>query len=226
MSLEKNGIIVNGGKDRPSEPTHWHKTNTKSSKWHWKQNPAPVPANHELPMTFHHVIGWQRIWQMWNHLVVKDRWDVIREWAHLMQIDGAAVDAMQKGTLDDVDPVVEKICWSPWNMVEGPRGSYREDDPSKDNKDIDYFQFGGSHTARTRMSDLLALFNAMTVALRAVPNADPAFDQLRKMLHDLRHLRNKEMIRFEESMWEVVKPGKYDKFGNAERHTTWRKATK
>lgn len=225
MAMQKDGQIVNGGKDRPSEPKGWHRTNTKSSRWHWKANPQPVPSNHEVPMTFHHVIGWQRIWQMWNHLIIKNRWDVISEWAYLLQIDQEDVDAMQTVSLGDVDPVVEKVCWSAWNMVEGPNGSNRTDDPNLTRQDLDFFTFGGSSSARSRITELRALFSAMTVALKADANEDRAFDDLRKLFRSFRHLRNRDIVQFDESMWEMVTPGKYDRFGNAERHTTWRKAT-
>jgi hypothetical protein len=150
---------------------------------------------------------------------------VIGEWAYLMGIDQDDVDAMQRGNLPEVDPVVEKVCWSAWNMVEGPAGSNRTDEPNLTKQDLDFFTFGGSGSARSRVIELRALFHAMTVALRADANEDRPFDDLRKLLKANRHLRNGQIVKFDESMWEMVTPGKYDKFGNAERHTTWRKAT-
>jgi hypothetical protein len=226
MAMKKDGVIIEAGKTRPGEPETWSRTSTKTAKWRWATSPEPAPPNHEVPMTFHHVIGWQRLWQMWNHLIAHERWDVITAWAYLLQISDTDIAAMKGGTLADSDDAYQKVCWAKWNMVEGPRGENRTDDPSKTKDDLDFFKYGGSHAARTRLLELSGLFSATTVALQATTKDDPGIKTLGKLFADLKHLRGKEIVAFDESMWEVVKVGKYNEFGIAERHTTWCKRTR
>ncbi len=223
MSLQANGVILNGGQDRPGEPESWSKSSTKGPKWHWNAFPPPVPSNHQLPLTFHHTIGWQMIWKCWNHLVSNNLWETIAPWAYLLGVTDAEIKGMKGNNLPNRDDVCEEICWSKWNMVEGP--SHRSDDPSKSKDDLDLFTVGASNNVRSRMQQLSSLFTMMkALLLVAKPTAKDAAN-LKRQLEMMRSLKNSDIAWFSEDMWELVDAGKYDQYGNVvnDKHAVWKK---
>jgi hypothetical protein len=111
-------------------------------------------------------------------------------------------------------------------MVEGP--SHRSDDPSKTKDDLDLFLVGASSNVRSRMQQLSMLFSTMRTFLTVgKPTAKDA-SALKRQFELIRPLKNSEIARFSESMWELVEAGKYDQFGLVvgAKHAMWKKKSK
>jgi hypothetical protein len=206
-------------------------TNTKNNRKIWSTD-RPVDILYEVPMDWHHMIPWNVLRNSWSALATSKRWEVLEVWIGLIAVENAAqrLSEMKAGNLDNgevQDDITERICWAPWNLVEGPNNTNRTDDPGGDGFDA----FSGSkfsNNVRSRSQILNQIYTQ--VKGWAYNEATLSADQCKSLVKSLGSLsRNTPIVMFQDSAsaWEVVDPGKIDKYGLATppsgRHPTWRK---
>ena len=83
--VNSDGTINGAGDNRPGEPEDWEKTDTSDRRF--KCASRPLPANVKIPMTFHHIMPWSRIWNGWNAVVASRSWDALSAWCYIMRVD-------------------------------------------------------------------------------------------------------------------------------------------
>lgn len=229
--LRNDGTI--DGAARPGEPDDWSKTTTKKP-FKWPGTP-PVAPNVQIPMTFHHIMPWNRIWRYWNVFVNAQEWDVLRAWSYLLGLDdvidiyvellgpsGAGLNA-GIGPLSK-DDFETKLCWSTWNLVEGPgvrtKGRGALEDPGE-YLDLHYKV---SRKLAHRQNMITALDGYMANCERAAAAAAVAVPPGRipassirvviKQLADMRSMRNEALTKFDPHMWRPAKIGSIDSAQN------------
>lgn len=103
------------------------------------------PRGYEIPMAWHHMVPWPILRDGWSAIAILNRWDVVRAWLESLEVPETSitqcVEGMSSQTYRDDDDLSEKVCWAKWNLVEGPKGDVRSDDP-KDGNALDRFDYG------------------------------------------------------------------------------------
>jgi hypothetical protein len=229
-------------------PPHWHRwtpTDTSSPRWVWKADPPPVPGNHRVALDLHHILPWETIRNAWNVLVDNRAWNALGAWGGLVHLEGA-IDGLRREMIDHGrvrlesnwassargqlpeagdDPIMTKddfqrrLCWSPWNLVEGPR--FRVDDPGNQLDNFDPLEISRVFTIREINGD----FRAAIAAAQHGPLGKDRLTATARILKNARPiLRNAQLAPFKESWWRLVAPGQYAQGGRATRDATWRKA--
>jgi hypothetical protein len=245
-----DGTINGAGNNRPGEPEDWEKTDTSDRRFKWASR--PLPANVKIPMTFHHIMPWSRIWNGWNAVVESRSWDALSAWCYIMRVDvsdqiiarlkadpeqGMSAPLAGPETADDL---LTKICWSGWNMVEGPshrtKGRGELEDPG-DSLDLHYQV---SWKLAQRQYSIVTLDGLLQDCCRvaAIPTGErdaedkSAFKSLVRHLKQMRFVRNQALYRFDPSMWKpalvgsvdssgtLVSEARYDAHGQASRKQT------
>ncbi len=231
--MEQDGSISGEGRNRPGEPQDWEKTDTTKLKW----KDRPVPSNVKVDMTYHHIMPWGHIWKFWNVFLDLQAWDVFREWAYLLRIEEGIEDFITRASPDgggvaagvggkSRDDVEMNICWSPWNLVEGPthrtKGKGTLEDPGED---LDLHR-KVSGNLRKRQHDISTLDGLMANCQRSVAALPRPWtkaqhqalmkdtDPIVRQLHRMRYGRNQALTQFDPRMWRLAKPNTTDSSGN------------
>jgi hypothetical protein len=185
-------------------------------------------------MTFHHIMPWTRIWNGWNAVVRSRSWDALKAWCYIMRVDVSdqIIERLKAdpshGMRDPLagpetaDDILTKICWSGWNMVEGPshptKGLGRIEDPG-DALDLHYRV---SWKLSQRQYDIATLDGLLQNCCRvaATPRNErngedqSAFKSLSRHLQQMRFFRNQSLYRFDPNMWQPALVGSVDSAGN------------
>lgn len=130
-----------------------------------KRESPPKSWKRTIPdqTTFHHNIAWERLGILWNCLVDQKRWKSLALFTVLLgQKDTEAVKFVEGLSRGDMDAdqrtdIGNHLLWSGWNIVEGPLGSDRLDDPGSR---FDAFVNGLPLGTETRFSNI-RIFNAV-----------------------------------------------------------------
>lgn len=225
MILADGTITATARPNFPWTDTH---TATRDNDKLWKVD-RPIPLNYNIPMAWHHMIPWRYLRDGWSALATSQRWKVLAAWIDTWNLDIATdtlIAAMQTGTLGTPNnaTMYDKLCWNQLNLVEGPNGDCRTDDPGSDKFDV----FEGkamSTNLRNRSQTLKSIF---TVIKPWAPTFAGVTDKdAKSLIQDFAKLRtynNTPISMFDPKLWVLQVDGKYDAFGNASRHPTWKKA--
>ncbi|MFD1951486.1 hypothetical protein ACFSGX_11995 [Sphingomonas arantia] len=146
------------------------------------------------------------------------------------------VAQMRAGRLLTRDEVHSRLTWQGWNIVEGPGGEFRSDDPD-DNYDGWSTIKGVSANQRKRLQSVNSLYSVMSRLARNTKKTDGSFETPIISVSEARaleivflaemSLRGGRPISYTENMWEVVRAGKVMKhFPNRwEVEPIWKKAS-
>jgi len=115
VALGRNGVLTNT--ERGAEPVLWHHT-------------TMTPT---VTFTWHHTIPWNCLAAFWNGLVAGKHWTAVELFLRLVSADKPhdIMDQIKSGALMDRDRLHTQLTWQGWNIVEGPGGDFREDDPGE-----------------------------------------------------------------------------------------------
>jgi hypothetical protein len=135
-------------------------------------------SSKDMNLTRHHVIPHTLLISAWEHAVTKQHRTVIDAftvWAG--KTPSTDLPASFTATTPDPQLVLRRVAWNPFNIVYGPLGEHRVDDPGSD---FDHFEFrvltpanpGGSATAQQLKDEALARadFNRHFGMLRRIYN--------------------------------------------------------
>lgn len=213
---------------RPAFPWGTAHTDSKNNRKLWKTG-RPVPLNYEIPMAWHHIIAWRYLRDGWSALATSQQWDAIFAWADCWKLDydtGGLVDLMQAGALGAPhnSDMFDMLCWAEFNLVEGPSETNRTDDPGSEA--LDPFEgLKAPSNVRNRTQTLKSIF---TIIKPWAANKDDVSDKdAKNLIQDFKKLRTSSrspISMFDPKLWELVAEGRHDKYGNASRHPTWKKA--
>ncbi|GAB2923623.1 hypothetical protein GCM10027093_73680 [Paraburkholderia jirisanensis] len=136
-----------------------------------------LPRN-DMNLTRHHVIPHMLLIEVWEHAVAKQHRtviDALTVWAG--KSPSTDLPASFTATTPDPQAVLRRVAWNPFNIVYGPLGEHRVDDPGSD---FDHFEFRvltpanptGSATAQQLKDEALARadFNRHFGTLRRIYN--------------------------------------------------------
>jgi hypothetical protein len=213
---------------RPASPGGH--TSTRNNMRLWRGDWRPVPLNYDVPMDWHHIIPWNTLRDGWSALCGSGRWEVIAEWLNLMDVaDGRTrISEMRNNALamPHTQDMHTRLCWSKWNLVEGPTNGNRTDDPGGD--DVDSFSgLKTSNGLRDRSQMLSLIFHVMRNWDSTLTNLTQADTRaLLSYFVRLRPYKRTPIHLFDDKTWVLVDAGKIDRFGLAihNKHPTWRKA--
>ncbi|HEY4352182.1 MAG TPA: hypothetical protein VGN31_13210 [Paraburkholderia sp.] len=200
MALNSNGIISGSG--RSSEPEGWkHKVMTPTVQFTW-----------------HHTIPLDDLTRVWNGLINGEHWGVVDEYLQIIGFRAVqnTIDELKAGTFQDRDELHTAIQWPSWNIVEGPGGEFREDDPGNGFERWTVPP-GISNNQREMLNAVGAIYLRVTPIARAGRPEDTAIDavQARALRDELSNykkvLRGKGPIEWNEAMWESTREGRKDK---------------
>lgn len=101
----------------------------------------------QIPLALHHITDWEKLRGVWNRMVTDKHWATICAWLYAVGFDihnifyetkEAQTPALITRTLmagspiddsvADADEIHQRITWSTWNLVEGPKEDTRTDD--------------------------------------------------------------------------------------------------
>ena len=225
--MNENGTF-NLNEARPAFP--WlvvAHTESKNNTKLWKVD-RPVPLNYSIPMDWHHMMPWNAIRDSWSALAISGRWDVLKIWLGLLAANDpeTRLGEMRGGNLpaNERDDLSAKLCWAKWNLVEGPNNTNRTDDPGGEGFDK-FTTLKFSNNVRARCQTVHSIYEM--VRNWAVNKNDVSDQQAKSLVNfftTLRSYKNSPIAMFEPTAWTIVQAGKYDNFGNASRHPTWKKA--
>ena len=134
------GKFVGSMSDRADKPYHKSKVNRDYCQQF-------SPSGEKIPMAVHHITDWARLRDTWNRMVTDGHWGTISCWLYAVGFDVNNIyyetDAPQSPALiartlqsgeeidekvADADEIHERVTWSTWNLVEGPKENTRTDD--------------------------------------------------------------------------------------------------
>lgn len=148
MRITRKVKIADAGV-RPGRPGNWkHTVTDRTINRAWKWVEQPVPDDYNILMKFNHVIPWSTLWYCWNRLASFKRWEILVDWAYMVNLEEKYKRQLSKGTLDDDKTVKQKLCWPAWNIVEGPLKRYQEIDYDKE------YKFDGFWVTKEKKMDL------------------------------------------------------------------------
>ncbi len=185
------------GNERPNTPIEWQH--------------ARVPLN----LAWHHVIPYPLLRDVWNVLVETGRisqlaearlalrqylmlcgqnWQVADGW-----IDQLRAQAMERW---QCDALATAAVWHAWNIVEGPDGRLRTDDPG--DHYMDRYTHGITLREFERMNAMEFLFGALVMFRNSGVNPPPAaLSALREAIMLVRQvLACEQPILYRPDMWE------------------------
>lgn len=224
--MNASGLIVGGG--RPDFPWNLEHTKTAGNLQLWPTN-RPLPTLYNVDMAWHHMIPWEALSKGWNGLVNGGRWDVLEAWLRLAGDTDARthVQAMKQGQLSPEvsDNLEERLCWARWNLVEGPEGKYRTDDPGSDDMDL-FASINVSSKLRNRCYQLQPIYNRVRPWNPGVPASASDAALLLGDFQKLQGSSNTEIPMFDPKVWTIVEKGEFNRFGQVvgDNHPKWAKA--
>ncbi|MFC0396986.1 hypothetical protein [Paraburkholderia rhizosphaerae] len=202
MALQANGIISGAG--RASEPEGWKHAEVK-------------PA---IQFTWHHTIPLDDLTRLWNGLINGGHWNAVDEYLQIIGFSSVqtTINELKAGKFQARrDELHTAIQWPGWNIVEGPGGAYREDDPGNGVESW-YVPPGGSNGQRTILNRVK---NAICPLIEKIPRTvrpeDTAIDAetAKRLAAELKNqrpsLRGKGPIEWNPDMWEQTREGRKDK---------------
>jgi hypothetical protein len=103
-------------------------------------------ADVKIPLAVHHVVDWALLRDVWNRMVEDKHYATICAWLYAVGFDvnnvfyetqkaqtpALIVQTMMRGAdigeVADPDEIHQRVTWSTWNLVQGPKESTRTDD--------------------------------------------------------------------------------------------------
>ncbi|MCC6426068.1 MAG: hypothetical protein IT435_04535 [Phycisphaerales bacterium] len=216
MAINADGTLSGDGREGADAP--WAHTD--------------VPGAVAGFLAWHHMIPWNCLRDTWKKLrspttgqgnalaALDPNWDVLYWYMYLLAVPDPAdkIKKMKKSqlTTGDQDVIFTKLVWNGWNIVEGPAGQFRTDDPAED---YDLFRVGLSSHERQRAVETQLLFDAM---VSYVPPSESRV--LQGAIDRTRRYRGGDPIMLKKEMW--TPEGFTFKKGAtaATLHTRWTKA--
>ncbi|TCP34022.1 hypothetical protein EV292_10411 [Sphingomonas sp. BK235] len=183
----------------------------------WKHTRGLEP---DIDLTWHHVIPLRCLTTVWNGLVEGEHWSTAERFLHVAGADNAShlVEEMKAGRIggEERDVLHEHVTWQGWNIVEGPGGLCRSDDPGDQYERFHWTSLSGNQ--RATLMAVSAIYSEMGPLHRQLDRAEPRkiSSQQAKSLSDSLStnrlaLRKKAPIPFSEGMWDKLDPGRAGK---------------
>ena len=180
-------------------------------------------------MDWHHMIPWNTLRDGWSALATSGRWEVLTEWVELWQLPNVPqiIRDMQQGNLGAPrnGQMWDKLCWSEWNLVEGPTNGNRASGDDPGGTGFDAFESARMpNNIRGRSQILKSIYTQMRNWQRTT--ATITAQQGRTLMKDfkaLRRYKSSPIPRFDPSVWQLVTEGRINRYGVADKHPTWRK---
>jgi hypothetical protein len=225
--IEKSGNII--VTERPAFPWNIKHTNTRDNRKIWEID-RPIPINYEVPMDWHHIIPWNVLRNGWSALATSRRWEVLRQWTSLWGLDDnvtTIVNNMQNGVLGPpINAIMwDKLCWAEWNIVEGPTNGNRMQGDDPGGEGLDTFEgYKIPNNLRDRSIILKSIYTQMKDWRSTTDNITKT--DAKPLLKDFEKLKpytRSPISMFSPKIWELVTPGRIDRFGQADVHPKWRK---
>jgi hypothetical protein len=195
-----------------------------------------------VTFTWHHTIPWNCLLAVWNGLVAGQHWNAVRLFLQIVSDPHphTTTEQIKKGELMNRDSLHTLLTWQGWNIVEGPGGDFRADDPKEDVERWSLVK-GVTGNQRATLQSVALLYIAMkplavkprrpgfsgTVPVPTITTAE-AEGLERALLAQMQTLRGKSPIRWSEEMWTLVdnQAGRADRKRPGVWNTTpsWQKA--
>ncbi len=183
----------------------------------WRRS-TYFPRGYEIPMAWHHMVPWPILREGWSALATLNRWDVLCAWMESLEVSspliGQCIGAMADGRYRDNIDLSEWVCWAKWNLVEGPEGDLRSDDP-KDGRALDRFDYATMPDAlRGRASIAVEIYGKLHTVITHHNSPDTAAAEIqracRKLLAQFRSLAGQNNISmFDIRAWVKTEAGKF-----------------
>lgn len=175
----------------------------------------------EIPLAFHHITDWALLRDVWNRMVTDGHFSTICLWLYAVGFDmkniyyetdapqspALITRAIQRGEdvqeVADPDEIHERVTWSTWNLVEGPKEDTRTDDRGNFH---DIFSTVRKGLSDLEKADLRCTDNVYTIMKSLNLSAAVQADRARALSNALLAVnRNATVIKFNPEMW--VKSG-------------------
>jgi hypothetical protein len=138
------GLFQGSSKDRAKKP---NPRNGGEYDLQFKATTEVSGKKVDFDLALHHITDWDLLRGVWNRMVTDKHWGTICSWLYAVGFDVnniyyetkkpqtpalIATTLMLGGVIDDSvadgDEIHQRITWSTWNLVEGPKESLRTDD--------------------------------------------------------------------------------------------------
>jgi hypothetical protein len=183
-------------------------------------------ADVDIPLAVHHITDYAKLRDVWNRMVDDKHYATLCAWLYAVGFDvnnvfyetnlaqspaliiGTMIRGGDIGAIADVDEIHQRVTWSTWNLVQGPKESTRRDDLGNFH-DTFANVVGLSDTERADMvtADVVYTVMAQMNLSAAVPKAQA--DQLTRALLGVN--RNAALIKYRPEMWVGSKEAKWAK---------------
>jgi len=178
-----------------------------------------------IPTALHHVTDWALLRDVWNRMVLDKHWGTICCWLYAVGFDvnnvykeqgekdrvqspaaivGAIMRKEEVQLVADVSEIHERITWSTWNLVEGPKEDIRSDDLGNFH-DIFSNVNGLTQTERARLQQTDVVYTIMSGLNLKKEVAKLKALELSKAL--LAVDRNATIIKLRSTMWTKAPTG-------------------
>jgi hypothetical protein len=176
--------------------------------------------NVAIPLAVHHITDYAKLRDVWNRMVDDKHYATLCAWLYAVGFDvnnvfyetnqaqspaliiGTMIKGGDIGAVADVDEIHQRVTWSTWNLVEGPKEDTRTDDWGNFH-DTFANVVGLTDIERADMVCADAVFTAMAAMNLKAPVAKPAAQQLTKVLLGVN--RNAQVIKYRPAMWSGSK---------------------
>lgn len=172
----------------------------------------------KFELALHHITDWALLRGVWNRMVDDKHWATICAWLYSVGFDvsniyyetGAAQTPalitrtlMLGGVIDesvaDSDEIHQRITWSTWNLVEGPKESARTDDRGNFHDVFSTVKAGISDLERAdlRLADnVYTIMSGLNLKQPVLPDRAQSLTRALLAVH-----RNAPIIKLRPEMW-------------------------
>jgi len=180
----------------------------------------------KIELAVHHIIDWARLRDTWNRMVDDGHYATLCAWLYAVGFDVNNIyyeteesqtpvkivqSMMRQADVDlvaDGDEIHQRITWSTWNLVQGPKEDTRTDDQG--NFHDTFAEVAGlSDSERADMVCTDAVYTAMAAMTLTAPVPAARAQQLTKALLGVN--RNAKVIKYRAAMWDGSKEAGWHK---------------
>jgi hypothetical protein len=178
----------------------------------------------KFDLALHHITDWELLRGVWNRMVEDKHWGTICAWLYAVGFDVnniyyetnkaqtpalIATTLMLGGVIDesvaDVDEIHQRVTWSTWNLVEGPKESLRTDDRGNFH---DVFSTVKAGVTELERGDLKLTDNVYTAMSALNLSAEVPKDRAMALSKALLGVnRTAKIIKYRPDMWIDQKTG-------------------
>lgn len=169
-----------------------------------------------IAMTYHHVIPYNVLRDTWTKLIDNGKWDLLKEYMNLLQMKSTYYSALIKKSeltkAEDRDEIDLLLSWPKWNLVEGPTGANRSDDPGEG---FDEFDGGLTKKEKELMQKIKILYEFMVriTEERGALSTDLCSKFKTQCKDTAKAVKSSKILRYRPGMWEKdpVRPALWKK---------------